>query len=229
MKEFVSAIIVSAGNSKRMGTNKQFIDICGIPAIAHTLIAFEVSEIINEIIVVCKKEHINKMMDIIKKNGIEKVSAITIGGTSRQESVELGIKSVNKASTYFCIHDGARILITPEAISAVVNKAFEHKCAALGVMVKDTIKVIDSDGFIEFTPDRSKLWAVQTPQVFERETYLKALESAKKSDKDYTDDCQLLENSKSKVFLLKGDYSNIKLTTIEDIELAKSIINGRED
>lgn len=229
MKEFVSAIIVSAGNSTRMGTDKQFIDICGKPAIAYTLMAFEASDVINEIIVVCKKEHINKMMAIIKENDIKKVSAVTIGGNSRQESVEFGIKRVNKASTYFCIHDGARILITPKAISGVVNKAFEHKCAAVGVMVKDTIKVVDSDGFIKFTPDRSSLWAVQTPQVFERDIYLDSLENARKLEKNYTDDCQLIENNCGKIFMLKGDYSNIKLTTVEDIEQAKAIVNGRGD
>ena len=227
MNNFVSAIIVSAGNSTRMGTDKQFINICGKPAIIHTIKAFESSSIINEIVIVCKKDHLEDMVDIINKNNIKKVSAITPGGNSRQESVSLGIEKASKLATHFCIHDGARILVTPDIISRVVEKSFEFKCAAVGVPVKDTIKVIDMNGFIESTPNRSSLWAVQTPQVFERKVYMNALENAKKLKQNYTDDCQLVENNGGKVYMLKGDYTNIKLTTIDDIEYAKTMFKNR--
>lgn len=227
MNNFVSAIIVSAGNSTRMGTDKQFINICGKPAIIHTIKAFESSSIINEIVIVCKKDHLEDMVDIINKNNIKKVSVITPGGNSRQESVSLGIEKASKLATHFCIHDGARILVTPDIISRVVEKSFEFKCAAVGVPVKDTIKVIDMNSFIESTPNRSNLWAVQTPQVFERKVYMNALENAKKLKQNYTDDCQLIENNGGKVYILKGDYTNIKLTTVDDVEYAKTMFKNR--
>ena len=227
MNNFVSAIIVSAGNSTRMGTDKQFINICGKPAIIHTIKAFESSSIINEIVIVCKKDHLEDMVDIINKNNIKKVSVITPGGNSRQESVSLGIEKTSKLATHFYIHDGARILVTPDIISRVVEKSFEFKCAAVGVPVKDTIKVIDMNSFIESTPNRSNLWAVQTPQVFERKVYMNALENAKKLKQNYTDDCQLIENNGGKVYILKGDYTNIKLTTVDDVEYAKTMFKNR--
>lgn len=227
MNNFVSAIIVSAGNSTRMGTDKQFINICGEPAIIHTIKAFESSSIINEIVIVCKKDHLEDMADIINKNNIKKVSVITPGGNSRQESVSLGIEKASKLATHFCIHDGARILVTPDIISRVVEKSFEFKCSAVGVPVKDTIKVIDMNSFIESTPNRSSLWAVQTPQVFEKKVYMNALENAKKLKQNYTDDCQLIENNGGKVYMLKGDYTNIKITTVDDVEYAKTMFENR--
>ena len=227
MSKFVSAVIVSAGNSTRMGVNKQFIDICGKPAVIYALEAFEMSNVIDEIVVVCKKEHIENMINIIVENNIKKVSIVTQGGNSRQESVVLGIEKTSKLATHFCIHDGARILITPDAISNVVEKAFEFKCAAMGVPVKDTIKVVGKDGFVESTPDRSVLWAVQTPQVFEKKIYMDALKNSEKLQQNYTDDCQLVENNGGKVHILKGDYTNIKLTTVDDIEYTKTILKNR--
>lgn len=227
MSKFVSAVIVSAGNSTRMGVNKQFIDICGKPAVIYALEAFEMSNVIDEIVVVCKKEHIENMINIIVENNIKKVSIVTQGGNSRQESVALGIEKTSKLATHFCIHDGARILITPDAISNVVEKAFEFKCAAMGVPVKDTIKVVGKDGFVESTPDRSVLWAVQTPQVFEKKIYMDALKNSEKLQQNYTDDCQLVENNGGKVHILKGDYTNIKLTTVDDIEYTKTILKNR--
>ena len=229
MKKFVSAIIVSAGNSTRMGEkiNKQFINIFGKPAILYTITAFEKSDDIDEIVIVCKDEHKEKIFGILKDNNIKKVSNIVNGGNSRQESVKNGIKAANKEATHFCINDGARRLITPNMISNVVNKAIKLDCATLGVPVKDTIKVVNEDGFINYTPDRSKLWAIQTPQVFKKEIYLNALKVATKLKMDYTDDCQIVESNNQKVYVQIGSFDNIKLTTIEDVKQVKAILKDR--
>ena len=125
------------------------------------------------------------------------------------------------------IHDGARPLITWELIEKVTADAFTYGAAALGVPVKDTIKVINAQGFATSTPDRSTLWAVQTPQVFEKTSYLSAVKQAVQQGADYTDDCQLIEQLGKQVHLCMGSYENIKLTTKEDLIVAQAILNQR--
>lgn len=229
MANFVSAIIVAAGGSVRMGIadSKQFIPLLGRPAIEYTLRAFEKCHLIKEIVVVCREQDKERIRLIADKNGFSKVSSLVEGGASRAESVRNGIKAASSKAKYFAIHDGARPLITVEEIERVIEAAFETGAATLGVPVKDTIKIVDGYNKIESTPLRSQLRAVHTPQVFERELYQFALENAGDNMINFTDDCSLIEHMGGEVEVVKGSEENIKLTTPIDVVIAESILSKR--
>lgn len=229
MSSFVSAIIVAAGGSVRMGIadSKQFIPLLGRPAIEYTLKAFEKCHLIKEIVVVCREQDKERIKAIADENGFAKVKSLVEGGASRAESVRNGIKAASGRAKYFAIHDGARPLITVEEIERVVEAAFETGAATLGVPVKDTIKIVDGYNKIESTPLRSQLRAVHTPQVFERELYQFALENAGDNMINFTDDCSLIEHMGGEVEVVKGNEENIKLTTPIDVVIAESILKTR--
>ena len=224
---FVSAVVVAAGNSTRMGLeiSKQFIKLNGECVISHTLKAFENSEIIDSVVVVCRESDRAEIESIIKEKEYKKVKAVVKGGNERADSVKNGIFYCDEKTTHFAIHDGARPLIKKEDIEKVVKKAFETDAAALGTYVTDTIKVVDENDEIVSTPVRSELRAVQTPQVFKKELYLKALDFAEKNKQPVTDDCKLVENIGNKVKIVIGNDTNIKLTTKSDIKIAEAIIS----
>ena len=228
---FVSAIIVAAGQSRRMGgdTNKQFILIDGVPVIVRTLKAFEIAERIREVVIAARQEDIPQMYALIQDYEITKVKQIITGGETRQESVFRAIAQVDENVDFFAIHDGARPLIRPQEIDLAVSAAVEHGAAALGVPVKDTVKQVDADGKIVDTPERSTLWAVQTPQVFSRALYLRASEQAGEAAAQLTDDCQLIERTGAPVYLVRGAYANLKITTPEDVFAAEGILRATED
>lgn len=224
---FVSAIIVAAGNSTRMGTGrpKIFENILGLPAIAYSLMMFNRAQFIDEIIVVCKDEHEQKIMDLIEAHNIDKFKDFASGGSSRQQSVFSGVKKINQKTTHIAIHDAARILVTEETINDVIQDSFETRASATGIPMKDTVKLVNDKSFVVKTVDRSNLWCVHTPQVFEKELYFNAMSSAINANKDYTDDCQLIENYEdNKVHMIMGSYSNLKLTTPDDIPIFESIL-----
>ncbi len=228
---FVSAIIVAAGQSRRMGgdTNKQFILIDGVPVIVRTLKAFEIAERIREVVIAARQEDIPQMYALIQDYEITKVKQIITGGETRQESVFRAIAQVDENVDFLAIHDGARPLIRPQEIDLAVSAAVEHGAAALGVPVKDTVKQVDADGKIVDTPERSTLWAVQTPQVFSRALYLRASEQAGEAAAQLTDDCQLIERTGAPVYLVRGAYANLKITTPEDVFAAEGILRATED
>lgn len=229
MSIFVSAIIVAAGGSVRMGIadSKQFIPLLGRPAIEYTLRAFQKCHLIKEIVVVCREQDKERIRLIADENSFTKVNSLVEGGASRAESVRNGIKTASGEAKYFAIHDGARPLITVEEIERVVESAFETGAATLGVPVKDTIKIVDGYNKIESTPLRSQLRAVHTPQVFERELYQFALENAGDNMINFTDDCSLIEHMGGEVEVVKGSEENIKLTTPIDVVIAESILRER--
>lgn len=227
-KTFVTAIIVAAGNSTRMGmvTSKQFIPLLGKPAISYTFNAFEVAETIDEVVVVCRECDMQEIKDIATKEDCKKITSYVLGGATRSESVKAGITAADDKATHFAIHDGARALILPCDIERVVKEAIAFDAAALGVPVTDTIKVVDEKGYIVSTPVRSTLRGAQTPQVFAKDLYLSALENTQ--GEDFTDDCALVETVGAKVKIVDGDYTNIKLTTMQDVPLAEGILKRRE-
>ena len=231
MSNFVSAIIVAAGSSLRMGTaeSKQFIPLCGKPAIAYTLAAFQACGLIDEIIISCREQDMDRIWEIVRESGFSKVNKLVLGGACRAESVSCGIKAADERANYFAIHDGARPLITPAEIAHVTEAAFETGAATLGTPVTDTIKVVNTDNMIESTPPRAQLCAVQTPQVFERELYAFALENAGSKLDSVTDDCSLIEQMGGEVMVVEGSKENIKLTTPLDILIAESILNSRAE
>ncbi len=208
---------------------KQFLPLLGVPAVIRTLAAFDRAETVSSVVVVCRVEDTTRMRALLKEWGIRKVCAVVPGGESRQESVAAGLEAIPPEAGYIAVHDGARALIRPEEIDACVRDCFETGASALGVPVKDTIKVTDLRHRVISTPDRSALWTVQTPQVFEKFLYLRALEEARRRGGDYTDDCQLAEGIGVPVHLCEGSYENIKLTTPEDLCLAEAILRKREE
>lgn len=229
MSAYVSAIIVAAGGSVRMGIadSKQFIPLLSRPAIEYTLKAFQNCHLIKEIVVVSREQDKQRIRNIADENGFTKVSAIVCGGASRAESVRNGVEATDKKAKYYAIHDGARPLITVEEIMRVVEAAFDTGAATLGTSVTDTIKIVDGFNKIESTPLRSQLRAVQTPQVFECELYKFALENAGDNMINYTDDCSIIENMGGEIEVVKGSSENIKLTTPIDIIIAESILKSR--
>lgn len=228
---FVSAIIVAAGQSTRMGGegSKQFILLDGVPVIVRTLKAFELADEIREVVIAARQEDIPQMYELIQDYEITKVKQIVTGGATRQESVFRAIAHADGRADFLAIHDGARPLIRPQEIDQAVGAAIEHGAAALGVPVKDTVKRIDAHGQILETPERSALWSVQTPQIFARALYLRAVEQAGAEAAALTDDCQLIERLGEPVFLVRGAYSNLKITTPEDVFAAEGILRASED
>lgn len=226
---FVTAVVVAAGNSTRMKSevSKQLLPLLSKPVISYTLRAFEEASSISEVVVVCRDCDRPFIEEIVKTECCAKVIAFTEGGATRSQSVVAGINCVSEKTTHFAIHDGARPLVLSEDINRVVEAGIRCKAAALAVPVTDTVKIVDDEGFIVSTPLRSTLRAAQTPQVFEKTLYLSALD--KNKDADFTDDCALVETVGARVQIVIGDYTNIKVTTPQDIALAEGIIRDRNN
>ena len=224
---FVSAVIVSAGNSTRMGgVNKQFLEIDGMPVIARSIKAFQDNSTIDEIVIVTRSQDIEKVSELVKKYNFSKVDKIVCGGDSRQESVLNGLNCISTEADLIAIHDGARPLVSEKVITETIIMAKKYGAAATGVKVKDTVKQVDDNNTIVATPDRAYLRFIQTPQIFDKTLYLDAVNSVENS-KDFTDDCMLIEAYGKTVKFVDGDYENIKITTPEDVELAESYLKRK--
>ena len=225
----VSAVIVSAGNSTRMGgINKQFLELDGMPVIAHSISAFQKCEYVDEIVIVTRESDIEEIKNLINKYSFTKVSSVVCGGETRQLSVFNGIIKTSNDAQIVAIHDGARPLVSVKIIEETIKATAEYGAAATGVKVKDTVKVVDDNDNIIDTPDRAYMRFIQTPQVFDKKLYLDAVVSVENS-KDFTDDCKLLEAYGKTVKFVDGDYENIKITTPEDIELAENYLKRRRN
>lgn len=223
----VSVIIVCAGNSTRMkGANKILMKLGKTNVIGNTLLAFQNSESIKDIVVVCRDEDKDEIDSTAKSLNITKLHAFTKGGETRQKSVINGLRKISPDTELIAIHDGARPLVKPEHIEKTIKDAAVFGGATLGVPVKDTIKIVH-DGLIDDTPYRPSLYITQTPQVFKRRTYFEGIDFALEHDLDFTDDCQLAEAIGTKVYMTTGDYTNIKITTPEDIEIAELLLNRK--
>lgn len=230
MKQQFGAVIVAAGNSTRMGGTKSKVLelLCGKPVLHYSLLAFCTCEEISEIVVVCRNEDMTGFQAVVdqfsaRHPGAPKLSLVP-GGATRQDSVFLGVRALSEEIPYVVIHDGARPLVSREVISAVCNDAVEFGAATAAVPSVDTCKLgVD---FVEETPPREKLYAVQTPQAFDRDLYLYALEKVEQDGKTYTDDCQLIEAAGGRVRLSKGDSKNRKLTTPEDLLIVEALLQG---
>jgi 2-C-methyl-D-erythritol 4-phosphate cytidylyltransferase len=223
---YTSAVIVAAGKGTRMKTdiNKQFIEISGIPVLARTLYAFEKCTKINEIILVTNADDMARCKDgIVNSYGFNKVRKIICGGQTRQESVYKGIVETGNKCGIIAVHDGVRPFIKKEHIMDSITAACEYGACCVAVPVKDTIKVAGTDGMVKSTLQRSMLWSVQTPQTFKRGILLDAHQKALKDGFKGTDDAVLVERCGYPLKLVPGGYDNIKITTAEDIALAKVI------
>jgi len=216
----ISAVIAAAGKSSRMNlTNagidesKQFAEINGKYVIGRTLEVFERSEYIHEIIVSARGCDIGRFEQLA--SGFSKIKSITEGGETRLESVAGAVGRVSQWADYIAVHDGARCFVTPEDIEKVALMAFETGAATAGHKVIDTIKRVDCGGNIEETLERSSLYAVQTPQIFLKERYLRALENA---DINAPDDCYIMERAGYIVSIAECSRYNLKVTDRQDLE-----------
>ena len=228
-KPFLSAVVVAAGSSARMGgEDKQFLSIAGVPVLGRTLLAFERCETVSEIVVVTRPSSAEKVGELCRELSITKLSAVVDGGNTRAESVRNGVAAVSENCSFVAIHDGARPLVRPEDITRCANDAFQCGGAVLAVPATDTIKYGKKNGFVEYTPAREKLFAVQTPQIFDVEIYRSAMERAFRELSDWTDDSRIFENDARKVFLTPGSRDNIKITSPEDIAVAEALLKLHE-
>ena len=223
------ALIVAAGNSLRMGgtTSKQFLEISGIPVLARTLLAFEKSSAIDEIVVVARAAELANVSALADTWHITKLAAVVAGGATRALSVKNGFLHVHHQTKFVAIHDGARCLITPEMIERVCRAAYRYKAATAAYTVSDTVKTATNRLFIEKTIDRKSVFLATTPQVFSANLYRAALETVKDIE-PLTDDNQLMEKLPYPVKLVDCGKDNIKITEPRDMRLAEFILKERE-
>ena len=223
-------VIVAAGTGSRMnmGINKQFIKLEGKEIIAYTIEKFYNNSNIEDIVVVVKEDE----SEFFKKEILDKYNfknvKIAYGGKERQDSVYNGLKLLDEKCDVVLIHDGARPFESDKIIDKSIEEAKEHKAIVVGVPVKDTIKVIDNDKNIVDTPNRSVLWAVQTPQTFDYNILIDAYKDAFKNKFYGTDDAMLVERIGYKVKMLEGSYNNIKITTQEDLNIGSQIFRVQD-
>ena len=216
------AVIVAAGTASRMGgIDKVMAPIGGEPMIVRTVRAFQNCDAIRQIVIVTRQDLIVPISDLC--HGFDKVQAVMVGGSSRQESVEIGLGALSSNMKLVAVQDGARPLITGAVIDRTVRAAHTYGAAAPAIPVKDTIKVVQG-GLVAETPDRSSLRAVQTPQVFDADLLKGALKKAKDAGAAVTDDCSAVELMGMSVKIVEGDERNIKVTTPMDLKIAEILL-----
>lgn len=222
------AIVLAGGKGKRMGReiNKLFLELNNKPILAYTLEAFEKNQYINTIILVAAKEEIEYCRnEIILKYSLKKVKKVVCGGEQRQQSVINGLNAA-KEFDIVLIHDGARPFVSEKIICDGIKYANMYGACACGVSPKDTIKIKNDKGFSKNTLDRSKLFCVQTPQSFKLDLIIDAHERISDKNINVTDDTMVAEMCGYDVFLYEGSYTNIKMTTPDDLLLGERIVNG---
>lgn len=217
------AVIVSAGKGQRFteGKKKQYYLLADKPILAHTLDKFETCPLVRSILLVVGQGDMNYCLkEIVEKYRYRKISHIVPGGKRRQDSVKNGIDALSKDVDIVVIHDGVRPLVTREMIEQSIHSAQRFGAVVLAMPVKETIKMAHADGTVLKTLDRESLWHIQTPQAFQAHVIKQAYQKAAKDGFVGTDDASLVERLGMKVHILPGSYTNIKITTSEDLILA---------
>lgn len=207
--------------------SKVLEDLGGKPVLLYSFETLAASPWVGELCVVCREEDMPQVRELLTGK-TDKPVAVVAGGEQRQDSVLNGVEVLSPELGYLLIHDGARPFVTSQLVDAVCRDGLEWGAACAAVPSKDTCKLSDDRGFVESTPPRDRLMAVQTPQAFQREMYLYAVRKARAAGRSYTDDCQLIEAAGGQVKLTAGDYRNMKLTTPEDRLTARAFLNKEE-
>jgi len=225
------AVVVSAGAGKRMNAavSKQYLPIGGKPIVVHALEAFERAPAVDRVVLVVGAGDEAFAEALVRDNGLRKVAAIVPGGAERQDSVRLGLEALRIAcpeAEWVLVHDAARPLVTPDLIDRCLAAAAETGASVPGVPAKDTMKIANGDGTVVATPERSSLWAVQTPQAFRVDLLAEAHRKAQAEGFAGTDDAMLVERLGVPVKIALGDYRNLKVTTPEDLELAERLLSA---
>ena len=223
-----AAIIVAAGSSRRMGFDKLSHPLCGKPVVAHSIIAFEKTPEIDEIIVVARAEQLQLLKDMAREECISKISRFVDGGAERHLSVWNGLQALDAAADYVAIHDGARPLVTPALIRACLRLAQQSGAACCATPIADTVKRASADQFVTESVERAGLWAMQTPQVFSREVIFGAYANVIAKKQMVTDEVSAVQHHGAPVSLLRNDDWNFKITFPNDLEMAEQVLAMRE-
>ncbi len=220
------AVITAAGEGKRLpgAVAKQFRPLEGKPLLVWTVEKFEQSEMIHEIILVVGKSDLAYTREtIVDRWALKKVTEVVAGGDTRFESILQGLKAVPDTANLVFIHDGVRPFVTVEEIERVARTAEEHDAAILAVPQVETLKRVESD-FVISTLDRTRIWVAQTPQVFKYEAIISAYIQGLEQDREFSDDSSVCEAFGISVRVVEGNRTNIKITTAEDLELARMLL-----
>lgn len=222
-----SAVIVAAGSSQRMGSDKLLHNLGIMPVLARTLLVFQDCELVDEIVVVTRMEKLEEVAELCKKYRIEKASKVICGGATRMESALAGVSEVKKKAKLIAIHDGARPLVSVELIENTVRAAAKYKAAVPAIKSVDTLKLAEEGETVTGSLDRELVLRVQTPQVFDADLIKGALTFAAEKKLPLTDDCSAVEQMGVKARIVPGEEDNIKLTTPRDMLFAAAILKDR--
>ena len=223
-----SAVILAAGSSTRMGTDKSVLTLDGIPVIIRAVQAFEKHDLVDEIIVVTKEESVPMIADLCAQYALKKVRRVMAGGATRAESSLIGVTAVDKKAEYIAIHDGARPLITQKVITDALYAARDYHAAVPVIPSTDTLRMVEN-GFIGGDVDRDSVIRIQTPQIFDADLIKGALTYAVDKNVTVTDDSSAVRLTGFKIKTVEGDINNIKLTTPEDVPVAEAILKEGGD
>jgi 2-C-methyl-D-erythritol 4-phosphate cytidylyltransferase len=221
----LSAIIVAAGSSQRVGFDKLAACVAGRPVIEYTLDAFEQSDPVADIILVTRQERLDEFAKLVRKR--TKVRDVIAGGEHRQDSVRAGLQHLGPETTHVAVHDAARPLVTPTQIGHVFAAAQQHGAAALAEPVSDTLKRADADRKVTGSVDREQVYLMQTPQIFERKLLEQAYRAVFASKVRVTDEVSAVEHTGHEVVLVPSDDLNIKITYVRDLRLVELILQDR--
>lgn len=225
----VTAIIVAAGKSERMGagTDKAFLNLGPKPVLSWSLLAFERCADIDQIVLVVRKEQFVAAKALAQMFGISKIHAIVAGGKERKDSVLNGMKAMDSDTRYVVVHDGARPCVTSETIAEVVKLARRAGAAVVGRRIFDTVKYVEKGTTVTRTEDRTKLWSVQTPQAFQASLLKKAYAKLAEEGVSVTDDAAAVEHFGETVKIFETNQPNLKITTVDDLQLAAAVVLKR--
>jgi 2-C-methyl-D-erythritol 4-phosphate cytidylyltransferase len=223
----LSAIIVAAGTSRRMGFDKLFAMLGDKPVLAHALRAFEQTQSVTEIIVVGRNDRLAELSKLVKESGLVKVTKIVAGGDRRQDSVRAGLNELDRRVDFVAVHDAARPLITPQQIERVFEIGRAHGSAVLAEPVRDTLKRVSADCFVSGSVDRESMYALQTPQVFSRDLLGRAYDAIFTKNLHVTDETSAIEHIGEKVAIVPNEDWNFKITYPSDLTLAEFVLQQR--
>ena len=229
-RPYCAALVPAAGKSERMGgMDKLTAQLGGIPVLERTLLALDGASLVDEVVVAVSPERLEELAALCARVGVKKPLRVVEGGASRAQSVLLAALAASDRCELLAVHDGARPLILPEQVDEMVRLGRQTYAVAPALPVTDTVKVADTAGLVQSTPDRRTLFAVQTPQVFQANILKAALQSAIEAGAELTDDCSAVERLGKEVYLAPGWRENIKITTASDLTLAEALLREREN
>ena len=223
----LTAIIVAAGDSRRMGFDKLLAMVAGKPVVAQSINAFERAPSVSEIIMVAREDRCDEIKTIVRHENFKKVRSIVAGGKHRQDSVRAGLDHLETGATYVAVHDAARPLITAEQIECVFEQCRLHAAATLAEPISDTLKYANPDFFVTSPVDRHQLYAMQTPQIFERRLIEDAYRALYAENASVTDEVSAVERLGHKIILVPNKDLNFKITYPRDLALAEVVLKQR--